>query len=105
MEGESNEQAERQDAQNERRGADTHPLVGVAGSLEGVLAKHGEAFARRIAAISRTFRFENPNEQVTHDTALGDFSAYSTIAAYAPEQGMFIMYVMPEASAEIRSEE
>ncbi len=97
--GETNEQPNRQTEQAGGRGVESSQLLGVAGGVEELVAKHGKAFARRIAEISRTFRFENPNEQVSHDTALGNFQGYATISSYVPEQGMFIMYVMPEASA------
>lgn len=82
--GETNEQPNRQTEQAEGRGVESSQLLGVAGGVEELVAKHGKAFARRIAEISRTFRFENPNEQVSHDTALGNFQGYATISSYVP---------------------
>lgn len=97
--GEANEQADGQNGRAEGGRVQSAPLIGVSGGLEGLIAKHGKAFARRVAEISRTFRFENPNEQVNHNTSLGNFQSYSTISSYVVEQGMFIMYVLPETSA------
>lgn len=74
--GESSGQTEGQNGEAAGRGADNSPLLGVTGGLEGLIAKHGKAFAGRIAEISRTFRFENPNEQggsrTRDDAAEGD---------------------------------